>query len=54
MFGTLKRLTKTFRAPAAGEREVVYITAATGRYDLEARERHVVARGFYREQALGC
>lgn len=46
MFGNLKRLAKTFRAPAAGERELVYIAAATDRYDLEARERHV-ARGAY-------
>jgi hypothetical protein len=44
MFGNLKRLAKTYRAPAAGERELVYIAAATDRYDLEARERHV-ARG---------
>ena len=53
MFGTLKHLAKTFRAPAAAERELIYITAAD-RYDLEARARHAVARGFYREQALGC
>jgi len=54
MFGTLKHLAKTFRAPAAGKRELIYVTAATDRYALEARERHVVARGFYRERAFGC
>ena len=54
MFGTLTRLTKTFRAPTAAEREFIYITAATDRYALEARERHVVTPGFYRERAFGC
>lgn len=41
MFGTLKHLAKTFRAPAAAERELIYITVATDRYDLEARARHM-------------
>ncbi len=54
MFGTLKRIANTFRAPAAAEREFIYIAATTDRYDLEARERHVVAQGFYRERAFGC
>lgn len=53
MFGTLKHLSKTFRAPAAAEREFIYITAGSNRFELEARERHVVARGFCHEQALG-
>ena len=52
MFGTLKHLAKTFRAPAAAERELVYITAAD-RYDLEARARHA-ARGLRCQQAFGC
>lgn len=52
MFGTLKHLAKTFRTPAAAERELVYITAAD-RYDLEARARHA-ARGLRRQQAFGC
>ena len=51
MFGTLKHLAKTFRAPAAAERELIYITAAD-RYDLEARARHA-ARGLCRQPALG-
>lgn len=54
MFGTLTHLAKTFRAPAAAERELVFITATAGRRDLEAPERHVVAPGFYRARALGC
>ncbi len=53
MFGTLKHLTKTFRAPTAAEREFVYIPVANDRYGLEARERHA-ARGLYRERTLGC
>lgn len=53
MFGTLKHLTKTFRAPATAEREFIYITAGINRFELEARERHVVARGFCHEQVLG-
>lgn len=52
MFGTLKHLAKTFRAPAAAERELIYITAAVDRYDLEARERHA-AHGFGRQRAFG-
>ena len=52
MFGTLKHLAKTFRAPAAAERELIYITTAD-RCDLEARARHA-ARGRYRQQAVGC
>ncbi|MCM5557924.1 hypothetical protein [Pleomorphomonas sp. JP5] len=52
MFGTLKHLAKTFRAPAAAERELVYITAAD-RYDLEARTRHA-ARGLCRQRAFDC
>lgn len=53
MFGTLKHLTKTFRAPVAAEREFIYVTAGINRFELEARERHVVAQGFRAEQALG-
>lgn len=53
MFGNLKRVAKTFRAPAAGEREMVYITAAADRHDLEARERNV-ARGMFARPAFGC
>lgn len=53
MFGTLKHLTKTFRAPAATKREFIYVTAATDRYDLEARQRQA-ARRLCREQAFGC
>lgn len=53
MFGTLKHLTKTFRAPAATEREFIYIAAANDRYDLDVRGRHV-ARGLCRERAYGC
>jgi len=53
MFGTPKHLTKTFRAPAAAKREFIYVTAATDRYDLEARQRQA-ARGLCREQAFGC
>ncbi len=52
MFGTLTHLAKTFRAPAAAERELVYITAAD-RYDLEVRTRHA-ARGLCRQRAFGC
>lgn len=52
MLGTLKHLAKTFRAPAAAEREFIYIAAANDRYGLEARERHV-ARGLYGQRAFG-
>ena len=54
MLGTLKHFAKTFRAPVAAEREFIYIKPVAARFDLEARERHVVARGFYRAQAAGC
>ncbi len=51
MFGTLTRLTKTFHAPAAAEREFIYVAVATDR--LEARQRQV-ARGLRSERAFGC
>ncbi len=50
MFGTLKRIAKTFRAPAAAEREFIYVTAATNR--LESSRQRQMARG--RERAFGC
>lgn len=53
MFGTLKHLTKTFRAPAAAKREFIYIAVANDRYDLDARQ-HQVARGLCPERAFGC
>lgn len=53
MFGTLKPFTKTFRAPAAAEREFIYVKAASDRYDLGARGRHV-ARALCRERSFAC
>lgn len=53
MFGNLKRVARTFRAPAASEREMIYVTAAADRFDLEARERNV-ARGMFARPAFGC
>ncbi|WP_370675919.1 DUF3563 domain-containing protein [Pleomorphomonas sp. PLEO] len=53
MFGTLKHLTKTFRAPAAAKREFIYVTVGTDRYDFDARQRQV-AGNLRGERAFSC
>jgi hypothetical protein len=53
MFGTLKHLTKAFRAPAAAKREFIYVTVGTDRYDFDARQRQV-AGSLRGERAFVC
>jgi len=53
MFANLQHVARTFRAPAAGEREMIYISKGVDRHDAEARERNL-ARGMFARPAFGC
>ncbi len=52
MFNALKRTAKLFSIPTQAERDMAYLSEASDRYDLEARERYLDSRAFPRTIGL--
>lgn len=51
MLANIKRAARLFRAPVAADLEFAYVSQATDRFDLEARERDI-DRGMFRSRAF--